>query len=181
MAGNRVRTEEAWPGDIIGLHNHGTIQIGDTFTQGENLKFTGIPSFSPELFQRVRLKEPLKSKALLKGLTQLSEEGAIQVFKPLNTNELILGAVGVLQFDVVAYRLKHEYRVECDYEAVNIVAARWVGSENIQELKNFQYSVASNLAHDAKGNLIYLATSQVNLKLTMERWPAIYFTQLKES
>ncbi|EDP46893.1 peptide chain release factor 3 [Rickettsiella grylli] len=180
MAGNRARTEEAWPGDIIGLHNHGTIQIGDTFTQGENLKFTGIPSFSPELFQRVRLKDPLKSKALLKGLTQLSEEGAIQIFKPLNTHELILGAVGTLQFDVVAYRLKHEYRVECDYEAVHYVAARWVSAENTQQLNVFQNSVASHLAHDVKGNLIYLAPSHVNLSLMMERWPALYFSQLKE-
>lgn len=180
MAGDRVRAEEAWPGDIIGLHNHGTIQIGDSFTMGETLKFTGIPSFSPELFQRVRLKDPLKSKALLKGLMQLSEEGAIQIFKPLNSSELILGAVGVLQFDVVAYRLKHEYRVECAYEAVNIVAARWVSADDNKQLKEFQHRVSLNLAYDAKENLIYLAPSRVNLKLTMERWPDIQFSQLKE-
>lgn len=180
MAGDRMRTEAAWPGDIIGLHNHGTIQIGDSFTSGEIFKFTGIPSFSPELFQRVRLKDPLKSKALQKGLMQLSEEGAIQIFRPLNSSELILGAVGVLQFDVVAYRLKHEYRVECAYEPTHIVAARWVSADDHKQLKEFQHKVSLNLAEDAKKNLIYLAPSQVNLKLTMERWPAIHFSQLKE-
>jgi peptide chain release factor 3 len=104
MAGERSTAEEAWPGDILGIHNHGTIQIGDAFSEGEKLKFLGIPHFAPELFRRVILKDPLKNKALLKGLQQLSEEGATQLFRPLNTNELILGAVGVLQFDVVASR-----------------------------------------------------------------------------
>src|SRR5580692_6739496 len=103
MAGERDRALEAWPGDIIGLHNHGTIQIGDTFTQGETLKFIGIPYFAPELFRAVRPKDPLKTKALQKGLTELSEEGATQVFRPLTRNTIILGAVGVLQFDVVAH------------------------------------------------------------------------------
>lgn len=180
MAGDRIRTEEAWPGDIIGLHNHGTIQIGDSFTLGETLKFSGIPSFSPELFQRVRLKDPLKSKALLKGLVQLSEEGAIQIFRPLNSNELILGAIGALQFDVVAYRLKHEYRVECAYETINVVAARWVNATNPKHLEEFQNKAILNLALDAKENLTYLAPSYVNLKLTMERWPDIHFSTLKE-
>lgn len=180
MAGDRVKVEEAWPGDIIGLHNHGTIQIGDSFTVGENLNFTGIPSFSPELFQRVRLHDPLKSKALLKGLVQLSEEGAIQVFRPLNSSELILGAIGSLQFDVVAYRLKHEYRVGCSYETVNIVTARWVSANDPKHLLEFQHKVMMNLALDAKQNLTYLAPSHVNLKLTMERWPDISFSTLKE-
>src|SRR5574344_3861 len=112
MAGDREQAEEAYPGDIIGLHNHGTIQIGDTFTQGENMRFTGIPNFAPELFRRIRLRDPLKQKQLLKGLVQLSEEGAVQVFRPLQNNDLIVGAVGVLQFDVVVSRLKSEYNVE---------------------------------------------------------------------
>ena len=115
MASERDQVEYAYAGDIIGLHNHGTIQIGDTFTHSKNaaLKFTGIPHFAPELFKRVRLKDPLKSKSLLKGLLQLSEEGATQLFRPLNSNDLILGAVGTLQFDVVAYRLQYEYNVQC--------------------------------------------------------------------
>ncbi|HEB91960.1 MAG TPA: peptide chain release factor 3, partial [Gammaproteobacteria bacterium] len=126
MASEREHVENAWPGDIIGLHNHGTIRIGDAFTQGEELKFTGIPNFAPELFRRVRLRDPLKMKALQKGLDQLSEEGASQIFKPLTNNDLTVGAVGVLQFDVVAFRLKHEYNVVCSFEAVNVQAARWV-------------------------------------------------------
>lgn len=180
MAGDRIKIAEAWPGDIIGLHNHGTIQVGDSFTSGEILKFSGVPAFSPELFQRVRLKDPLKSKALLKGLVQLSEEGAIQIFRPLTSNELILGAIGALQFDVVAYRLKHEYRVECGYEVANIVAARWVTADNPKHLAEFQNRAMLNLALDAKENLTYLAPSQVNLKLTIERWPDIHFFTLKE-
>jgi len=109
MASERENVEMAYAGDIIGFHNHGTIQIGDTFTEGEKLKFTGIPNFAPELFRRVRLKDPLRMKALQKGLDQLSEEGASQVFRPMNSNDVIVGAVGVLQFDVVAFRLKEEY------------------------------------------------------------------------
>ena len=122
MASDREHVEEAYTGDIIGLHNHGTMRIGDTFTLGEDLVFTGIPNFAPELFRRAQLKDPLKMKALQKGLMQLCEEGATQLYKPLNNNDLILGAVGVLQFDVVAYRLKDEYGVECMFENVNVTA-----------------------------------------------------------
>ena len=111
FSSEREMLEEAWAGDIIGLHNHGTIQIGDTFTEGEVLGFTGIPHFAPELFRRVRLKDPLKSKQLRQGLQELAEEGATQVFFPERNNDIILGAVGVLQFDVVASRLKEEYKV----------------------------------------------------------------------
>lgn len=112
LAGDRALLEEAYAGDIIGLHNHGSIRIGDTFTAGEDVRFTGIPNFAPELFKRIRLKDPLKMKQLQKGLIQLSEEGAVQVFRPLMNNDLIVGAVGVLQFDVVVARLKAEYNVE---------------------------------------------------------------------
>lgn len=136
MAGDRSQAEEAYAGDIIGLHNHGTIQIGDTFTQGENFKFTGIPNFAPELFRRIRLRDPLKQKQLLKGLVQLSEEGAVQVFRPLINNDLIVGAVGVLQFDVVVSRLKTEYGVEAIYETVNVATARWVEGKDAKNLKS---------------------------------------------
>ncbi|MDN5898075.1 MAG: peptide chain release factor 3, partial [Psychrobacter sp.] len=138
MAGDRAHADEALPGDIIGLHNHGTIRIGDTFSEGESLKFTGIPNFAPELFRLVRLKDPLKSKSLLKGLIELSEEGATQIFRPLNSNNLILGAVGILQFDVVAHRLKHEYKVDCVYESVNINSARWVYSDDEKTMAEFE-------------------------------------------
>ena len=137
MAQDRGHVEEAWPGDIIGLHNHGTIAIGDSFSEGEKLQFTGIPNFAPELFRRAQLRDPLKLKALQKGLLQLSEEGATQFFRPLLGNELVLGAVGVLQFDVVAYRLKSEYKVDSVFENVNVQTARWVSCDDEKMLNGF--------------------------------------------
>ena len=175
MAGEREHIDEAYPGDIIGLHNHGTIQIGDTFTQGEDLKFTGIPHFAPELFRRARLRDPLRMKALQKGLDQLCEEGATQLFKPLSSNDLILGAVGTLQFDVVTYRLQHEYGVECSFESVPVVTARWVSSENTKKLNEFRLKLADHLALDNAGDLAYIAPTRINLELTRERWPDIQF------
>lgn len=180
MASDREHVEEAYPGDIIGLHNHGTIQIGDTFTQGESLKFSGIPNFAPELFRRVRLKDPLKMKALQKGLDQLSEEGATQVFRPINNNDVIVGAVGVLQFDVVAFRLKEEYSVECGFEAVNVNTARWVECSDEKMFNDFNKKAADNLALDAGGSLTYLAPTRVNLNLTIERWPDVEFRATRE-
>ena len=180
MAGERSTAEDAWPGDILGIHNHGTIQIGDAFSEGEELKFLGIPHFAPELFRRVILKDPLKNKALLKGLQQLSEEGATQLFRPLESNELILGAVGVLQFDVVAQRLKSEYRVECIFEAANVTTARWVESDDEREIELLKQKASSNLALDGSGSLTYLAPTRVNLDLAIERYPAIDFRATKE-
>ncbi len=180
MASEREHVENAYPGDIIGLHNHGTIQIGDTFTLGEALKFSGIPNFAPELFRRVRLKDPMKMKALQKGLDQLSEEGASQVFKPLNNNDLIVGAVGVLQFDVVAFRLKNEYGVDCGFESVNVQTARWVTCEDERKLDEFRKKASENLALDSAGSLTYIAPTRVNLELTMERWPEIEFHATRE-
>jgi peptide chain release factor 3 len=180
MAGERSTAEEAWPGDILGIHNHGTIQIGDAFSEGEKLKFLGIPHFAPELFRRVILKDPLKNKALLKGLQQLSEEGATQLFRPLNTNELILGAVGVLQFDVVASRLKSEYRVECIFEPASVTTARWVESDDEREIELLQQKAANNLALDGAGSLTYLAPTRVNLDLAIERYPGVDFRATKE-
>ena len=180
MASDREQAEVAYPGDIIGLHNHGTIQIGDTFTEGEKLQFTGIPHFAPELFRRVRLKDPLKAKALHKGLVQLAEEGAVQVFKPLLGGDLIIGAVGVLQFDVVAYRLQHEYKVQCAYENAPIKLVRWVVCNDMQQLDQFRAKQIANLAEDGGGDLAYLANSIVNLSLTQERWPELQFCQTRE-
>lgn len=175
VAGQRDHADEAWPGDIIGIHNHGTLKIGDTLTEGEALQFVGIPNFAPELFKRVVLKDPLKSKALLKGLVQLSEEGAVQVFRPLVGNDLIVGAIGSLQFDVVAYRLAHEYRVECAYESVSVTTAMWVTCADPQQLELFSNKNMPNLSKDGGDRLAYLAPSRVNLQLVRERWPEIQF------
>ena len=180
LAGDREHVEEAFPGDIIGLHNHGTIQIGDTFTAGEKFNFTGIPNFAPELFRRIRLRDPLKQKQLLKGLVQLSEEGAVQVFRPLDNNDLIVGAVGILQFDVVVHRLKSEYNVDAIYESVNVSTARWVYSEDGKALDEFRNKASSNLALDGGDNLSYLAPTMVNLNLSMERYPKIKFHKTRE-
>ncbi len=180
LAGERDNVEEAYAGDIIGLHNHGTIQIGDTFTEGEDLRFTGIPHFAPELFQRVVLNDPLKSKQLHKGLKQLAEEGATQVFFPLRNNDVILGAVGTLQFDVVAARLKGEYGVDCRYEPISVSTARWVEANSERELEAFERKAYDNLARDGAGHLTYLAPTRVNLQLAQERHPDIRFRETRE-
>ena len=180
MASDREIVDEAWPGDVIGLHNHGTISIGDTFTEGELLHFTGIPNFAPELFRRARLKDPLKMKQLSKGLAQLSEEGATQFFRPLMSNDLILGAVGTLQFEVVAYRLRDEYGTDCVFENVQVATARWVHCEDAKMLADFKEKAAMNLALDAAGALVYIAPTRVNLQLIEERWPQIRFATTRE-
>ncbi len=180
LASDRQHTDEAVAGDIIGLHNHGTINIGDTFTEGESLHFIGVPNFAPELFRRVVLKDPLRLKALHKGLLQLCEEGATQLFRPLNNNNLILGAVGPLQFDVVAFRLADEYTVECAFEPVKVATARWITANDDRSLAEFQKKASDNLALDHGDQLVYIAPSQVNLSLTMERWPDIHFRDTRE-
>ncbi len=180
LAGERAAVDEAIAGDIIGLHNHGTIQIGDTFTEGETLRFTGVPNFAPELFRRIRLRDPLKAKQLHKGLQQLAEEGSTQVFFPLASNDVIVGAVGQLQFDVVAYRLKDEYGVEAGYEAVNVHTARWVVAGDPRKLAEFKAKATDHLALDGGGHLAYLAPTRVNLALTEERYPEVRFLTTRE-
>lgn len=180
MAGDREQAEYAVSGDIIGFHNHGTIQIGDTFTEGEMLQFTGIPHFAPELFRRIRLKDPLKAKQLQKGLKQLSEEGSVQVFMPMRNNDLIVGAVGVLQFEVVAYRLLDEYKVDCIYEPVNVYSARWIECSDAKKLEEFKKKAYENLAVDGGDHLTYLPPTRVNLALMQERWPEVTFHATRE-
>ena len=180
FAASRDHAEEAHAGDIIGLHNHGTISIGDTFTEGESLQFTGIPNFAPELFRRAVLKDPLRTKALNKGLDQLCEEGATQVFRPLSSNDIILGAIGTLQFDVVAHRLKTEYNVESLFEGISVATARWVHVENTEVLEAFRRKAEAYLALDHKGELVYIAPTLVNLSLAMERYPDVEFRATRE-
>ena len=180
MAQERSNVEEAYPGDIIGIHTHGTIKIGDTFTTKEPLRFLGIPNFAPEHFRRVLLKDPMKAKALTKGLTQLAEEGTIQVFRPLNGNMHIIGAVGVLQFDVTMARLKAEYNVNAGYEPIDLSVARWVTSEDDQLLKEFTRKKEASLTRDAEGRLTFLTTSEYQLGFAMEEWPGIEFHKTRE-
>ncbi len=180
MAQERELAEEAWPGDIIGIHNHGTIKIGDTFSDREPLKFTGIPSFAPEHFRRVRLQSPLKVKQLQKGLQQLTEEGAVQLFRPIGRNDYILGAVGVLQFDVTISRLKAEYGVDADYDTVNCETARWVTCDDDKRLADFRKENQNFLAIDGEGNLAFLADGEWRLKFVAERWPGVEFHTTRE-
>ncbi len=180
MAQDRAFVEEAWPGDIIGIHNHGTIRIGDTFSEKEPLSFTGIPNFAPEHFRRVRLKSPLRMKQLQKGVRQLVEEGAIQLFRPVMGNALILGAVGVLQFEVTMARLKAEYGVDAVYESVDFTTARWIGCDDKKTLAAFEKENHANLARDAEDNLTYLAESEWHLNYTAEKWPEIQFYKIRE-
>jgi peptide chain release factor 3 len=180
LASDRELLEEAYAGDIIGLHNHGSIQIGDTFTSGEKFRFAGIPNFAPELFKRIRLNDPLKQKQLQKGLIQLAEEGAVQVFRPIQSNDLIVGAVGVLQFDVVVARLKGEYNVDAMYEHINVYTAQWVTSKDPRKLDEFRRKAEANLSLDGGENLAYIAPTRVNLALAKERYPDIEFHTTRE-
>jgi peptide chain release factor 3 len=179
MAQDRNTTDEAYAGDIIGIPNHGTIKLGDAFTEGENLKFTGIPSFAPEHFRRARLKNPLKMKQLQKGLQQLAEEGASQLFRPLASNDLILGAVGTLQFDVVAHRLEFEYGVDVAFEPYDCSTARWLRGKDA-DLKAIADKYGFNVALDGAEDYVYLAPNRVNLAMAQERYPDIEFLETRE-
>ena len=179
MSRERSSTDIAHAGDVIGIHNHGGIGIGDSFTQGEKIKFQGIPNFAPELFRRAQLKDPLKAKALQKGLDQLSEEGATQVFRPISNSSQILGAVGILQFDVVAHRLKYEYGVDCQFETINVATARWISGSD-KDIEQLKIKAGNNVAIDSAGMLTYLAPSMVNLQLTEERHPELIFSSTRE-
>jgi len=179
MANERAIQEEAFAGDIIGIHNHGQLQIGDTLTEGEKLGFTGIPYFAPELFRMARLRDPLKAKQLHKGLKELGEEGAIQVFE-LEGGQLLLGAIGVLQFEIVAERLRSEYGVEAIFEPAEIHTARWLVYPDEATRARFEREQALRLARDIDGNPVYLASSRYNLEVTMEKYPTVQFRATRE-
>ncbi len=179
MAQDRNTTDEAWPGDILGIPNHGTVVLGDAFSEGEDLQFTGIPCFAPEHFRRAQIRNPMKMKQLQKGLQQLAEEGATQLFRPIHSNDLILGAVGTLQFDVVAHRLEFEYGVDCFFEHYNVSTARWLRGDAamIQQLAE---KSGVNVALDGAGDYVYLAPNRVNLNMTVEKYPDIVFLETRE-
>ncbi len=180
LAQERTQIEDAYPGDIIGIHNHGLLKIGDTLTGGERLSFTGIPHFAPEHFRRIQLKDPLKAKQLEKGLIQLSEEGAVQLFRPLGNTGYILGAVGVLQFEVIVARLRDEYQVNAALEAVSLATVRWIAAGDPGQLELFTRELKGHLARDAEGNLAYLAQNEWRLADTMKQWPDISFLKTIE-
>ena len=180
MANERVASEDAVAGDIIGIHNHGQLQIGDTLTEGEALGFKGIPYFAPEMFRVARPRDPFKAKQLQKGLQQLGEEGAIQVFETVSSKTLLLGAVGQLQFEVVAARLASEYKVDALYDDAGIATARWLTYPDETTRRDFERDRAASLATDVDDNPVYLATNRFNLQAAMERWPKVGFHTTRE-
>jgi len=180
MSQRRELLDTAFAGDIIGIPNHGVLQLGDTLTEGEALQFTGLPFFAPEMFRAVEVADPLRSKQLRAGLTQLGEEGAIQVFRPIAGSLLLLGAVGQLQFEVVAHRLEHEYGVKARIMGSNFNLARWVTSDDANELKKFMDANAHRVALDAVDAPTLLVDHSATLRAVEQQWPKIKFHALRE-
>ena len=180
MAQLRTVTEEAYPGDIIGIHDTGAIKIGDTFSEGENLNFSGIPSFAPEIFRQVVNRNPLKSKQLQKGLQQLSEEGAVQLFKGILDQKLVLGAVGELQFDVVRFRLENEYGAQCDYQTYEADFAYWIDADEEKYIKEFQSDKPLRIMQDTEGKLVFLFKGDWEVRFIKEQFPRIRFYKTSE-
>ena len=180
MANERVASDDAVAGDIIGIHNHGQLQIGDTLSEGEALAYKGIPYFAPELFRVARPRDPFKSKQLQKGLQELGEEGAIQVFETAQGKTLLLGAVGQLQFEVVADRLAREYKADALYDPASISTARWLVFPDDKTRRNFEREQAASMATDVDGNPVFLATNKYNLQVTIDRWPKVAFHATRE-
>jgi len=175
MAAKKSIVEQAYPGDVIGLYDSGNFKIGDALTEGEKLHFKGIPSFSPEQFRYVVNKNPLKSKQLAKGLTQLMDEGVAQLFHREFNNRKIIGTVGALQFDVIQYRLEHEYGASCAYEPVNLHKACWIECPDEVKLKEFLNRRKRDIATDKDGNYVFLAESAWTLKMAQDNFPEVIF------
>ena len=180
FAQQRETTDEAQAGDVIGIPNHGTIRVGDTFTEGEVLKFQGIPNFAPELLRRVSLEDAMQTKQLNRALHDLAEEGVVQVFYPLLGSQQILGVVGALQLDVLQSRLQQEYGVVVRYEPVSVVAARWIETDNAESLRRFVERHRGRVAKDRDEALVYLPESQWALEQTAKDWPDLSFVSVRE-
>lgn len=175
MAEKKSIIDTAYPGDIVGLHDTGNFIIGDTFTEGEKLKFTGIPSFSPEMFRYIENADPLKFKQLSKGIDQLMDEGVAQLFTSTMNGRKIIGTVGALQFEVIQYRLEHEYGAKCRYENYSLYKACWIESENRAQLDDFKKRKFQNMAIDKHGRDVFLAETSYALNLSIEKFPDIKF------
>jgi peptide chain release factor 3 len=180
LAQDRALAEEAHAGDIIGVPNHGKLRIGDTLTEGERLTFTGIPSFAPELLQRVRASDPMRAKHLGRALEQIAEEGAARVFKPRVLGNFIVGVVGALQFDVLADRIRTEYNIPVVFEASGLFTARWIECDDAELLKRFETAEAGYMADDHTGSPVFLARNSWHLETAEKEWPDVRFLKTKE-
>jgi peptide chain release factor 3 len=180
LAQDRETANEAWPGDIIGIPNHGNLRIGDTLTQGERIQFAGIPIFAPELLQSVRPEDPMRAKHLGRALKQMAEEGAARVFKPRSGADWIVGVVGSLQFDVLADRIRTEYEVPVFFEVTSLYTARWVEADDNLTLKRFIDDNSAAIAEDHDRSPVFLARNAWHLDKAAEEWPDIRFLKTKE-
>jgi peptide chain release factor 3 len=180
LARERELAEEAFAGDILGIPNHGNLRIGDALTEGEELRFTGIPSFAPELLKKVRPEDPMRAKHLGRALLQLAEEGAAQVFRPNFGNDWIVGVAGALQFDVLADRIRTEYNIPVHFEGTTLYTARWVEAPDHLALKKFANANNAAMAEDHNGSPVFLARNAWHLKTTGEEWPGLKFLKTKE-
>lgn len=180
MASEKSIIDEAYPGDVIGLYDTGNFKIGDTMTEGEEMLFQGIPSFSPEIFRELVNNDPMKTKQLEKGIQQLTDEGVAQLFVQQPGNRKIVGTVGELQFEVIQYRLRHEYNASCTFAPLNMFKACWITSDNKQQMDEFLRVKATNIAFDKDGNTVYLAESPFLLKMAEQNYPDIVFHTTSE-
>jgi peptide chain release factor 3 len=180
LAQDRELAEEAYAGDIIGIPNHGNLRIGDALTEGEVVRFTGIPSFAPEMLQKVRPDDPMRAKHLGKALQQLAEEGAARVFKPVMSSDWIVGVVGALQFEVLADRIRSEYDIPVRFEQTELYTARWAENDDYLVMKTFLDASQASIAHDHDGAPVFLARNAWHMNKAIEDWPDIMFKKTKE-
>jgi peptide chain release factor 3 len=181
FARDRALADEAYAGDVVGIPNHGTLRIGDTLTEGEELTFVGVPSFAPEILRRVRLTDAMKAKKLRQALQELAEEGVVQVFRPTDGAPALVGVVGPLQLDVLKDRLAGEYGLDVGFDPCEFELARWISSDERRTLDAFVAANHSGIAADLDGDLVFLARNQFRLDYTRERAPGVVFTDVKES
>ncbi len=180
FAQDRSIADEAFAGDVVGIPNHGLLRIGDTLTEGEDIVFTGVPSFAPEILRRVKLGDPMKAKKLREALEQLAEEGVVQLFIPADGSPAIVGVVGALQLDVLADRLANEYGVPVSFEPARFEVMRWISCADPKKLDEFIAANRFSIAHDLDGDPVFMAQSAFSLNYTLERAPDIRTTEIKE-
>jgi peptide chain release factor 3 len=180
FAREREVVDEAWAGDIVGIPNHGTLRVGDTLTEGEELRFTGLPSFAPEILRRVRLADPIRAKQMRKALEDLADEGVAQLFRPVSGSDWIVGVVGALQLDVLGSRVAGEYKVTVAFEPTQFETARWVSSDDPAALKSFIERTSFAVAEDGEGTPVFLARNSWDLQRTVSDWPKLRFSATRE-
>jgi peptide chain release factor 3 len=180
FAQDRSIADEAYAGDVVGIPNHGTLRIGDTLTEGEDLLFRGVPSFAPEIMRRVKVTDPMKAKKLKEALQQMAEEGVVQLFNPYDGSGSIVGVVGALQLDVLKDRMMAEYTLPIDYEQTRFSICRWITSEKLNEVDKFTNSYVSAMAHDLDGAPVFMASSAFSLKYETDKWKDVVFSDIKD-